>query len=385
MNILERKSAKPVFTSVPENAMFHFVRNTTIYGTNDLIDRFMTALRELGPRTSLNEVTLLSQSPDDGKDATVRWRVAGESFTFALDVKVAAVSAYPSDEPTGRGNLSKEIPVVVAPFVTRAAQTQLESRGISYWDPTGNVLLQSRKPFVWVKTDGSSKNSIALSTSTALQSLKGRSASEVVVRLLANGRAATVRDLARESGTSLGTASRVVSLLRNENLLEPTGDGPIVVNDPMRLARRWSEDYSFEKTFKAQRYFSILGSTMALERVRASGANYALTGLAAQALWYEENAKVAPLPSSELWMYTDDVERLEKTADLVPDNANGTIMIAQTDFFGADREGYRAVKGIRTAWPWRIVGDLLSLSGRYSAAGADFAQELIARPMSPYA
>jgi hypothetical protein len=360
------------------------MRNTTLYGTNDLIDRFMSALRELGPRDSLNEIALAKAKQKDGADATVRWRVAGGSFSLALDVKVSPIGPLPSPLKGVRA-ANDEVPVVLSPFISRAAQTQLENQGLSYWDPTGNLLLQSRNPFMWIKQEGSAKDPNPDAKATALQSLKGRSASEVIVRLLSDGRAATVRDLAREAGVGLGTASRVISLLRNEDFLEPTGGGPIVVTDPVRLARRWAEDYSFEKTFKAKRYFSILGSSVALERMRDSNVNYALTGLAAQALWYEEDARAAPLPTSDVWLYTDDVERIEKVADLVPDKVNGTIMVAQTEFFGPGRENYRPVGNTRTAWPWRVVGDLLSLSGRYAAAGSDFAEELAARPTGPYA
>lgn len=364
--------------------MFHKMRNTTLYGTDDLIDRFMSALRDLGPRDSLNEIALAKAKRKDGADATVRWRVAGGSFSLALDVTVSPIGPLAASIKGARASDS-EVSVVLSPFISRTAQTQLESQGLSYWDPTGNLLLQSQSPFMWIRQEGSAKDPNPESKNTALQSLKGRSASEVVVKLLSNGRAATVRDLARESGVGLGTASRVISLLRNEDLLEPTGDGPIVVNDPVRLARRWAEDYSFEKTFKAKRYFSILGSSVALERIRESNANYAVTGLAAQALWYEADTRIAPLPASDLWLYTDDVARIEKVADLVPDNANGTIVVAQTEFFGAGRENYRPVGNTRTAWPWRVVGDLLSLSGRYSAAGSDFAEELASRPTGPYA
>lgn len=363
--------------------MFHKMRNTTLYGTNDLIDRFMSALRDLGPRDSLNEVALAKTKQKDGLDAMVRWRVAGESFSLALDVKVSPIGPLPPFK--GARASDNEVPVVLSPFISRAAQTQLESQGLSYWDPTGNLLLQSRSPFIWIKQEGSVKDPNPDARASALQSLKGRSASEVMVRLLSDGRAATVRDLARESGVALGTTSRVLSLLRNEDFLEPTGGGPIVVTDPVRLARRWAEDYSFEKSFKAKRYFSILGSSVALERIRDSNANYALTGLAAQSLWYKKDARTAPLPTSDLWLYTDDVARIEKVADLVPDSTNGSIMVAQTEFFGSGRENYRPVGNARTAWPWRVVGDLLSLSGRYAAAGSEFAEELASRPTGPYA
>ena len=360
------------------------MRNETLYGTKDLIDRFVSALRELGPRESLNEITLTKAETRDSADATVRWRVAGESFSLALDVKVSPIGPLSSPAKGARG-VKGQVPVVLSPFISRAAQTQLENQGLSYWDPTGNLLLQSRNPFMWIKQGGSAKNPNPDVKATALQSLKGRSASEVMVRLLSDGRAATVRDLARESGVGLGTASRVISLLRKEDFLEPTGGGPIVVTDPVRLAQRWAEDYSFTKTFNAKRYFSILGSSVALERIRESNVNYAITGLAAQSLWYEEDARIAPLPTSDLWLYTDDVARIEKVADLVPDNANGTIMVAQTEFLAPGCENYRPIGKTRTAWPWRVVGDLLSLSGRYAAAGSDFAEELASRPTGPYA
>lgn len=355
------------------------MRNGTLYGTLDLIDRFMSALRELGPRDSLNEIILAKVESRDDADAKVRWHVAGGSFSLSLDVKVSPIGKLPFPLEGARP-ANDEVSVVLSPFISRAAQSQLENQGLSYWDPTGNLLLQSRNPFMWIKQEGSPKDPNPDAKGTALQSLKGRSASEVMVRLLSDGRAATVRDLARESGVGVGTASRVISLLRNEGFLTPTGGGPIIVTDPVGLARRWAEDYSFEKTFNAKRYFSILGSNVALERIRKSNSNYAVTGLAAQTLWYEEDARVAPLPTSDLWLYTDDIARIVKVADLVPDNANGTIMVAQTEFFGPGREGFRPVEKTRTAWPWRVVGDLLSLSGRYAAAGSDFAEELASRP-----
>lgn len=364
--------------------MFQQMRNTTLYGTSDLIDRFMSALRDLGPRDSPNEISLERRKQQGGPDARIRWRVAGESFSLALDVKLSQIGTLSSGAMTSR-TLDNDIAVVLAPYISHAAQAQLENQGLSYWDATGNLLLQNRSPFMWIRQEGSAKDPDPDAKPTALQSLKGRSASEVIVKLLANGRAATVRDLARESGVALGTTSRVISLLRSEDFLEPTGLRSILLTDPMRLARRWAEDYSFEKTFKAKRYFSILGSSVALERIRGSQANYAITGLGAQSLWYEQDARIAPLPTSELWLYTDDVGRIERLADLVPDSTNGNILVAHTDFFEPGRENYHPMGGTRTAWPWRVVGDLLSLSGRHAAAGSDLAEDLISGPLSPYA
>lgn len=355
------------------------MRNETLYGTNDLIDRFMSSLREFGPADTLNQVSL-ARTRD--ADAIINWSVAGRAFSLFVEAKVFPVE--PAFQPRTR-TTAGEVRVVISPFVSRAAQQKLAQGGLSYWDPTGNALLQNTDPFLWIQTRGSAKNPQPEKKSTALQSLKGRSASEVIVRLLTDGGAGTARDLAQKAGVGVGTASRVVSLLRAENFFKATGGGPLVVTDPIRLARRWADDYSFEKTYRAKRYFSVLGTDQALEQVKRSGVTYALTGLAGLSLDYQAQSRIAPLPASDLWLYTDDLARAEREADLVPDATNGTIVVAEADFLAAGRERYRAIGDTSAAWPWRIAGDLLSASGRYAQAGLDLARDLVARPMSPYA
>ena len=69
----------------------------------------------------------------------------------------------------------------------------------------------------------------------------------------------------------------------------------------------------------------------------------------------------------------------------MPDAANGTIVVAEADFLAPGRENCRPVGNTSAAWPWRIAGDLLSASGRYAQAGLDLANDLVTRPMSPYA
>lgn len=362
--------------------MFHQIRNQSIYGTNDLIDRFMAALHEVGPRDTTNKVSPPYDALDGRRDTAIRWQVASRTFKLLIDTKLSPVEQVDAADAAPRGG---GIRVVISPFVSRAAQSQLERKGLSYWDPTGNMLLQSRDPFLWIERTGASRNPSPDKKSTALQSLKGRAASEVIVKLLSDGRVGTARDLASDVGVGLGTASRVVSLLRAEDFFEPTGGGPLIINDPIRLAGRWAEDYNFRRTYRVRRYFSILGTDQALARIRRSGAKYALTGLAGLALDYEERSSTSPLPANDLWLYTDDLAQVERAADLVPNNANGNILVAETDFFGPGREGYRLINGTPAAWPWRIAGDLLSASGRYAAAGLDLAQDLLDRPMSPYA
>lgn len=354
--------------------MFHVMRNSGLYGTLDLVERFMSALREFVPSGMRNRIELVDPARDGDAqaDTRIKWTIADQQFDLRVNVKVSAPVEAPRLPPTGKASLS----VLIAPYISKRVQSQLERAGHSFWDPTGNALLQNTSPFLLIRQFGAKKNPDGeVSQTNNLRSLKGKAASEVIVRLLATGGAPTVRDLARETGVGLGTASRVVALLRAENLLEPTGGGPLIITDRIRLARRWAEDYSFMATFKPKRYFSILGAGAALNRVQQSRVTYALTGLAAQARYYRAKNQVPPLPASDLWIYTDDVSKVETTADLVPDEA-GTILVAETDFLGLGREGYRVIGQDHVVWPWRAAGDLLSAPGRYAAVGNDLAQEL---------
>ena len=95
-----------------------------------------------------------------------------------------------------------------------------------------------------------------------LESLKGRGAARVVEYLLTNGSTTGPRDLVRNmhdpdhddpDSVGVATASRVITLLREENLFEPTGGGAIIVKDRTALARRLVEDYSFVRSNRARR------------------------------------------------------------------------------------------------------------------------------------
>lgn len=272
-------------------------------------------------------------------------------------------------------------PILIAPFVSQAVRDELRSSGWSYWDPTGNMLIQSEKPFVWIDRLGAKRNPAPdpFTGPQRLRSLKGKAVALVVVKLLEHGRAASVRELARQAEVGAATVSRVVEFLRDEDLLSDTRGGPIVVSDRSRLARRWAEDYSFARTFKAKRYYSVLGDQVALQRLRGDGRPYAITGVRAANDFLGEGGRVGSLPSHELWLYAPDRHQAERTLDLVPD-PRGSILVGEADFV-TDTRGFRTNAGLRYVWPWRVVGDLLSSAGRTASVGEDLMDELLNAPL----
>jgi hypothetical protein len=361
--------------------MFHIMRNSTVFGTRDLADRFMTALHDVTPRGVENSVALPlweQRIGDRRVDARVEWVVGGTPFTLDLEIKLGTLNPAGLPKPHEQmPRADRSVPVFVSPYLSPATRARLEDLGWSYWDTTGNLLLYSRDPFMSVRRTGASRDPSPASEPRPLATLKGRATSEVMVRMLRDDGPTTVRELARGTGAGLGTVSRVVGLLREENFLEATGSGEITLTDRVEAAKRWAEDYQFAKTFRAKRYYARIGDEAAVDRIRRSGVGYAFTGLRVASTWFAKRQQTSPLPASDVWLYTDDAPSLAREADLAPDPRRGSIWVAESDLFHPDREGKSGIRDEDQVWPWRAVGDLLSTPGRHAAVGEDLARLLI--------
>ena len=240
------------------------------------------------------------------------------------------------------------------------------------------MLITSTQPFILVSQTGASRNADPQpGDSRPLQSLKGRAAARLIVELLSTGKADSVRSLAQQSRSSPATASRVTVKLADEGLIRISDSGLITVPDRLSLARRWAEDYSFAKTYKAQRYYSMLGDELALTNIKTLSQEYRLTGPYAAKEYYEQSNLVSPLPAPEIWIYASEPGAAIDELGLVP-NSSGSVLIAKsslpesTDTTGADVTD----SGLVLAEPWRVVGDLLSSKGRLASLGASLGQLL---------
>lgn len=354
--------------------MFHIMRNNNEYGTLDLVERFMQALRTAVPLGTLNRI---DYEPANDWDAVIRWEVGTASIRLGVEVRLGPIR---SNVPDLNSEDSTIVPVLVAPFLSRAARQELEGRNWSYWDTTGNLLVRSEVPVVAIRLEGSTKDPDPEPSPLAkLKTLKGRAASEVLVGLLANGgNAGSLRDFAREHDLPVATVSRVVALLREENLIAPTGGGPIVLTDRLQVARRWADDYSFVKSFRARRYRSLNGPRFGLSRIVSSGVEYAITGVSAAQNWLEGTDTPTAFPATDTWVYVSDLSTVERGADLAPDPRGGQFVLAECDFLGRERP--RTSGEYKYVTPWRIVGDLLSTGGRAASVGERLANNLIKRP-----
>ncbi|WP_152631257.1 hypothetical protein [Agreia bicolorata] len=338
-----------------------------------LVQPFISDLEKLNPGS---RVEWRDGQQDTEFDGRLMWKVSSAELSLDVEIKSRSVTSREDVRRIVGGRLGENA-ILLAAFISPAACDELRLAGWSYWDGTGNLLIRSSEPFVWVERSGMTRNPNPDKPEgrRLLRSLKGQAASVVVVRLLTEGRAASARELSRQTGVGVATVSRVLELLRGEQLLEETNGGPVVVRDASTLAARWTQDYSFTNTFKARRYFSLLGEEIARERLHMADFDYALTGVEAANDYLGSAGRIGALPPSETWIYVSDGAAAERTMQLMAD-PRGSIVIAECGFLSQEREGVRVAGNLRFARPWRTAGDLLSARGRTASVGLELAETL---------
>lgn len=93
------------------------------------------------------------------------------------DAVMSQLRSYAAQDSTTDAML-----VVSAPYLSETTREQIEEQGASYIDSTGNVLLRSRRPGLFIKLTGASKD--PWPSDETLRSLTGRGSARAVRVLL---------------------------------------------------------------------------------------------------------------------------------------------------------------------------------------------------------
>ena len=333
-------------------------------GTRRQINLFMDFVRKTLNRDRIGATASPSRGP---WDYDVLFAAGNQSWKMHAAVKTDSLTSEAVSQLVAMSrDFPKATPLVIAPFISAQLQTRLRESGINYWDSTGNSYLDIALPRLLVRTVGAVRDPYPRAAKSAQVSLRGKAAARVVIFLLSNPEPPVLRTVARETGVGLGTVGRVLDLLRREGVVIETGERARLTSRADLIAR-WVDDYSFLESSKVRRFVASLGAKQTLDRIRQSGLDYALTGLAAQQLLIGHGV-VAVFASDERWLYigaTDsDLERLGLIR--VPYGGNFVVMS------GPKPEGLLGntlVQGQLVANEWRVTADLLSSPGRERAAG----------------
>ena len=171
--------------------------------------------------------------------------------------------------------------VFIAPYISPKSAEICTSDGIGYIDLSGNCLLSFDKVFIQ-KTDYPNQ----FKEKRDLKSLYTPKAERLLRVLLCNpGKKWKIKELALESGVSLGQASNVKRILFDREFISGKR-GAFSLDDPLALLREWVENYDYRKN--AVQEFYSLKSVSDIESAVADYCNktkiqYALTGFSGAA------------------------------------------------------------------------------------------------------
>ncbi len=260
-------------------------------------------------------------------------RLVAPDGTGTLQMVKAKQRVFPRDI-LGWLNTLRPVPpdnkyLLLAQYIGPRARSLLEEAGINYIDMTGNMLVRSDWPSLFIRQPGSDTDPTPGDASA--RSLRGAKAARVVRALCDCREPTTSRAVTARADVSPGYVSKIMSLLERDALVEREGRGPQQIITRVLwadLIRRWSSDYRLLESNSPQLFLAPNGIRAFLRELagwadRAPGRRYSVTGSFAA-------AKRAPVaPPSLLFCYVDaPIGTADKTG-LVRATGTGNVYLCE--------------------------------------------------------
>lgn len=330
----------------------------------DLLNAALDAVRQRLPESWLVETSSTVQAVTEPIDAVVRLVAPdGQQVALAVEAKrlisTRDVSAILEGVQKDMADLSpgdEVLPVLVARYLSPATREAIAGLGAGYVDATGNVLLKSERPALWVADRGMDRDPWR-GPGRPRGSLKGPPAARVVRALVDFAPPYPVPLLADRAGSSTGAAYRVVKFLEEEDLLTRERYGPITDVRWRNLLDRWSRDYGFLKSNRVETFLEPRGLSSLVERLAGSDLEYVVTG----SLAAERVSDYAPPRLATI--YVRDLRTAVEALGLrrVETGANVALAVREDDTVYARSE---LSGGVRVAALSQVAVDLLTGPGR---------------------
>jgi hypothetical protein len=277
-------------------------------------------------------------APRDVPDVLVRMRIAAAGLQLPVEL------------------------VVAAPFLSELTRAALLQAGVGFLDLTGNVLIRSDKPALYVRLTGASRDPSP--SDDKLRGLGGRGAARAVRALVEFRPPFGIRELAERSEVALGTLSRTAELLDRDGLLKRDPRGPIEQVDASGVIRRWAKDYSVSRSNHVISALSIRGIPALAEQLASIGSGYAATG----AFGASKFTEIAPTRLVSL--YVSDAREFAERLDLrTVDSGSNVWLIEPASEVVFERVIRR--DNIVCANPAQLAADLLTGPGRDPSIGEE--------------
>jgi hypothetical protein len=332
----------------------------------DVLLEAVQMLRNRLPRNwSLYEEPEPELPKDIGVDARLRLRAPDgtESLVLVGAKRLLNSRDVPSvleslREAAARLDPSEPVMLLLASrYLPETTQERIAEAGAGYADATGNLMLLSDRPGLFLRDRGAERDPWR-GPGRPLGTLRGPPAARVVRALIDFAPPYTVPELSTRARASTGATYRVVEFVEGEGLLERARYGPIGEVQWRRLLERWSKDYGFAQSNTVTTYLEPRGlGALTARLAEQPQLDYVLTGSLAA-------ARVAAYAESRLAMlYVRDAMKVAKILGLRSTDSGANVALASGKYDVAF-ERPEEVGGLRMAASSQAAVDLLSGPGR---------------------
>jgi len=310
----------------------------------------------------------LTLDRDDGRRHDhAWWRLTGGD-TADLDVRLL-VLAFEQVTPRTVDQLRFLTPeslrylqyptvLVVAPWLSPRARELIERRDLSYLDLTGNALLRTFRPMVYVRLHGADVD--PRPPERGAIGLRGPRINGLIRLLVDATPPYRARELAAAAGLSESYVSRALRGMQEQDLIQRRG--PIVDVDWAELLRQRSGQYSLLGDNQGRAFLAKNPRDLI---VRIRGEEAVVTG------------PCAVDETGPLELYVPDARTFARAHQLQPTKTEANILLLEPAST-SQVERSRCVDGVRHAGYSQLVQDLLS--GSLPAAGEALLDRLAEAP-----
>ena len=265
------------------------------------------------------------------------------------------------------------IPLVVVPFMGQAGRERCEEAKVSWLDLSGNARIVA--PGLRIIIDG--RPNLFKQRGRPSTAFAPKSSRVARWLLMHSDKFMIQRQIAQATNMDEGFTSRIISRLREQNLVVRDDKGAVGVSDPRLLLEAWREIHDFSKSEIVRGHVAARSSEALLGELAGSlednGIQHAATGLGAAWLltrfagFRTVTFYVRPWPSNEL---------LDKIGFREEDRGANVWLVVPKD--EGVFHGQRHVEGIECVHPVQVY---LDLKGHPERA-AEAADELLARELT---
>ncbi|MBU3749479.1 MAG: hypothetical protein FGM52_03355 [Mycobacterium sp.] len=293
---------------------------------------------------------------------------SGEQVRFLVEARrLLGNRDLPRVSEQLRGAADRELidtrTMVMSRYLAPPVRARLSDENLDFIDVTGNILVKSSRPALYVRDQGADKDPWR-TAGRPRGSLKGEPAARVVRALIAGGGPWSARALVDACGASTGATYRVLEFLQEEGLVEKVGTNYELLDWPS-LLRQWSRDYSFVRTNRTSSYIEPRGlDALQSKAAKSEYSRYAVTGTLAAALWAPQYAD-----ARTAMVYVDDAARAAQEWSLRPAEKGANVILAEPKYDVVFSGTTKNDAGATVVAVEQAAVDLLSGPGRNPSEG----------------